>query len=88
MVILINPPLAMQDASPDQLRLRVIENESEVEIALIVCDPHLSPLRRQRTIHRFALHEVGDDGDRLPERFVQYAVDLGSVLNTARDRRG
>ena len=74
-VVLVDPALTVQDAPPDSLGVRVVEDDREVEVVVVEGDAELGALGCGRAVDRDALAEVGDRLDPLPEGLVEGGVD-------------
>ena len=79
-VVLVDPAFAVQDAAPDPRRVGVVEHDPEVDVVVVEGDAEFGAFGRGITIDGDALAKVGDGLDRVPEGFVEDAVDGGRLV--------
>ena len=72
------------ETRPDHARVALVHAGGDVDRSVVEHDPDLGGLGRLRSLQRYALDEVRDDGGRLPRRVVESAVDRERALSTHR----
>src|SRR5437868_9309377 len=80
-IVLRRRAVALKDGVANLLRLRVEHLHAEVEEVLIERDADFGPLARQLTVLRFALYEVANRLNLLPETLVKTAVDNRALVD-------
>src|SRR5690606_23209445 len=85
-VVLIDPTLAVQDAPADRRGVGIVQDEPEVQVALVERDADLRALGGRRAIDGLPLPEVRDRLDAGPDGVVEHAVDPRRLRGRHRPR--